>query len=477
VIRGAIRRRWWIVLLCVIGVAAIAQAVAELRSRTATAEAVVIMDAGTIAPTPVPVDQSVRLAGDLAQVLPRDDAVLRAIAERSGLPARGHVTTRTSRGSSLVFVGYRAAREADAVRGARTLAGVISSPSPVSAAIAPGSLRAVRLPSTARRTRIAGKGYVATVVLVASAGGRQTGPGYGDQVTRLAPSFAASLPDDAGVLAFVARRLGVTADEVDDNFTVENDKDTAVLRLRYKARGKDEANRGARALAAAVAGQTPASATLRPGTFTLVRVGGAKRSSANPAAAVPVGAALGLFLGLALVLALERARPRVDDQQLLEDELRCPAFLVTDVTPSLAGSLLERWRSLGRSEQPTVALIPASVGVEKATAGLAERLTAQAGPEGNGSAPVSGPLRLVIGRDPAHDPAGASVAARSDVAVLVVAQGEQLAHVQEACRALTTFEVPVRWALLLHRRARRGLERDADVVAEPAAEPADATPV
>jgi hypothetical protein len=475
--RAALRRRWWVVLLCVAAVAGLAQLVAELRSRTATAEAVVLLNAGVIAPTPVAVDQSLKLAPDVAQVLPQDDALLRAVAARSGQPTRGRVTTRTSPGSSLVYVGFRAATEAGAVRGARVLAGAVSGPSPASSAIPPGSLRPVRLPTTARRARIARNGYVATVALVASAGGGQTGPGYGDQVTRLAPSFASSLPDDAGILAFVARRLGVSVDEADDDVTVKNDQDTAVLRLRYQTRGKAEAERGARALADAVAGPRPASTTLRPGTFTLVRVAKAESPSANPAVTLPIGAVLGLCLGLVLLLALERASPRVDDAAFLEDELRCPVYVVDDVTPSLAGSLLERWRALGGGGQPTVALIPASVGVEKATAGLAERLTAQAGADDDRSALVGGPLRVVIGRDPAQDPAGASVAARSDVAVLVVDQGEPLARVRAACRALDTFEVPVQWALLLRRGARRRLERDAVFVAERPAERSDAQAV
>lgn len=474
---AAVRRRWWVVLLCVLAVAGLAYLVGELRSRTATAEAVVMLNPGVIAPVAVAADQSAKLAADYAQAIPQDDALLRAVSGRVGGSARGRITTVAAPGSSVIRVAFRASTATAAVAGARALAAALSGQAPASPTIVPGSLRVVRLPTSARRARVAGQGYIATAVLFTSAGGGPAGPGYGDQATRLAPSFAASIPDDAGVLAFVARRLGASVDEVDDRTTVKNDKDTAVLRLRYKAHGDATAERGARALAAAVTGPTPASPTIKAREFTLVRVGKAKSPSANAAVTLPIGALLGLCLGIVLLLALERANPRVDDPAFLEDELRCPVYDVDEVTPSLAGALLERWRAMGGGGHPTVALMPATGAAEAATAGLAQRLTARgAAAADEDDELLGGPLRLVIGREPSADAAAASVAARSDVAVLVAMQGQPLSALRAACQALDNFEVPVQWALLLRRSARRALEADATVVERPE-QPTDASAV
>jgi hypothetical protein len=475
---AAFRRRWWVVLLCVAAVAGVAYLVGELRARTSSAEAVVMLNPGVIAPVPVAADQSGKLAADYAQVIPQDAALQQAVGARLGTPVRGRVTTASAPSSSLVRIGFRASTEAGAVAGARAVAEALTGQSPASPTIVPGTIGIVRLPTSARRARVVRNGYVATAVVVTSAGGGPAGPGYGDQATRLAPSFAASIPDDAGILAFVARRLGVSVHEVDDHTTVKNDKDTAVLRLRYKADGDVAAERGARALAAAVTGSAPASPTIKAREFTLVRVAAAESPSSNAAVTLPIGALLGLCLGIVLLLALERANPRVDDPAFLEDELRCPVYDVDEVTPSLAGALLERWRALGGGGHPTVALIPASAAAEAATAGLAQRLTAYGAAAADEDDELrSGPLRLVIGREPSADAAAAAVAARSDVVVLVALQGQPLSALREACHALDTFEAPVQWGLLVRRSARRRLEADATVVSERSEQPTGASAV
>jgi hypothetical protein len=471
---AALRRRWWLVLLCTVAVAALAYGVGELRSRTATAEAVVMLNPGVIAPGPGAADQAARLAGDYARVIPQDDQLQRSLGATLGAPARGHVEVTADRRSALLDVAFRADGRAAAINGARAVARALTGPSPASANIVPGSLEVVRLPA---RARPQGAGHVAHAVLLTSSGGGPAGPGYGDQATKLAPSFAASIPDDAGVLRFVAGRLGVSTDDVEGNTSVKNDKDTTILRLQYRTRGRANAEEGARALADSVTGPRPASPTIMPNEFTLVRVDKATAPSSNPAVTLPIGAVLGLCLGIVLLLALERANPRVDDPDLLEEELRCPVYEVADVTPSLAGALLERWRALGGGDQPTVALVPSTVALEKATAGLANRLVAQANEEDAGFQPISGSLRVLIARAPADDPAGASVAAGSDVAVLVVLQGQELSKVRAARHALDNFEVPVQWALLLTRSARNRLARDATVVGERAREPAGASRV
>ena len=251
---AALRRHWWVILLCVIAASSAAYAIGLLRSQTSTAESVAIVSAGVISGGPGAVDQSFRLASDYSKSIPRDDAILEYIERQAGIPARGKIQAHSETRSSLIDLTFTASDETSALAGARTLTQAVAGEAPVSSAVTPDSLTVVDAPSTAQEGP---GGFTATVVMLTSSGGGRLGPGYGDQAVKLGPSYASSIADDAQVLRFVARRLNTSVDEVDDHATVKNDKDTAVLRLRYRAGDDDEAEKGAWAMADAVTGRSP----------------------------------------------------------------------------------------------------------------------------------------------------------------------------------------------------------------------------
>lgn len=451
----ALRRRWWLLVLCTLAVAGIAYGVGVLRSQTSTAEAVVIVNAGVITMGPGEEDDAYLLAGNYLRLVPQDDSILTEAGRQLGVPVRGRIRiSRADRRSALLHLRFSASDGEAAVTGARVLARVLSGGNPVSPSILPDSISVVRLPTRATRDR---RGFAAETVLLVSGGGGQKGPGYGDQAIKLAPSYAASIPDDARVLAYVSDRLGRPIDEVEENVTVTRDKETAVLRLRYKSDSKAEAEKGAAALGRAVSGPSPVSPSITPRTLSLVRVREAETPSSDAAVTLPVGALLGLCLGVVLLMALERADPRIDDPDMLSEELHCPAFRVGEVTPSLATTLFERWRVLGGGDRPTVALTAASRELEPATAQLADQLVIQGTGSQNGPSPLSGGLKIVLGPAPSENVSGAGVAARSDVTVLVVSEGDRLANLRSTRKVLDDFEAPAQWALLLTRGTHRSL--------------------
>ena len=469
---AALRRHWWVILLCIIMAASAAYAIGLLRSQTSTAESVAIVSAGVISGGPGAVDQSFRLASDYSKSIPRDDAILEYIERQAGVPARGKIQAQSETRSSLLDISFTASDESSALAGVRTLTSAIAGEAPVSSAVTPDSLTVVDAPSVAQQGP---GGFTATVVMLTSSGGGRLGPGYGDQAVKLGPSYASSIADDAQVLRFVAKRLNTSVDEVDDHTTVKNDKDTSVLRMQYRAVDDDEAEKGAWAMADAVTGPAPVTNAVEAGTIALVRKGKAESPSAAPGVTLPVGALLGLCLGIVLMLALERADPRVDDPEQLEEEFRCPSILIDEVVPSMAAALLERWSVLTGRDSPTVALIPASPDLEAATAGLASKLVSQAGEVGEGPNAMTVGIRLVIGRYPGADLSGASLAASSDGVVLVTTEGAGLDSVRATRQALERFEAPPQWTVLLTRSSARSLAREQTAPA--ASRPVDASRV
>jgi capsular polysaccharide biosynthesis protein len=470
---AVLRRRWWVIVLSTLAVIAIAYGIAQLRARTSTAEAIAVVSPGVIDLGPGEPDRSALLASDYAALIPQDDQIVTAVSEELDEPARGRIQATSEPGSSLLRLGFTAGDAETALAGARTLASAVTGASPVSQSIIPRSITVVAAPDRARpeqpavvsrrqaraaRERQSEPEYSAeTVVVVASGGG--TGPGFGDQATKLGPTYAAAIPDDARILDFVARRMGTSVDEVEDKSTVENDKDTAVLRMQYKAASDADAEKGARAFADAVTGPRPVSSSVPPGALTLSRVTEAESPSVDPAVILPVGALLGLALALILVLGLERADPRIDDAARLEDELGAPVLTIDEVTPQLAAALRDRWRVLARREHPTIALIPVSARLESTAGALGQRLVVQAAEAEENGESSSEPLKLVLGPAPEHDAAGASVAASSDVTVLVAAEGERLGDLRATKEMLNKFEAPIQWGLLLKGSARRSLDR------------------
>jgi len=254
-----------------------------------------------------------------------------------------------------------------------------------------------------------------------------------DASTKLATTYATLIPLDSAVQSAVA------AAGAHGSFTASSDANTAVLRVTYKGGSEGSATRGAAAVARAISGPTPASASIAPRTIAIVRLpASATRSGGTPAQAALVGAVLGLLLGLVLV-AFWRARDaRVDDLRELRRELSCPCFEVDRRSAAGSQALIE---ALASSPHRTAAVLPCRARDERAAAALRGAIAQALGDE-----------RAIGAAPPGSDAAGELVAAGADATILVVATGARLAELGEAVDVLSRYDAAPAFAVL----ARRG---------------------
>jgi capsular polysaccharide biosynthesis protein len=219
-----------------------------------------------------------------------------------------------------------------------------------------------------------GRWVTESVVIVPSSRG-EPGPGAATEATRLAVTYAASIPNDAGVLYEAASRLHRSPESISRSIKVINDPNTAVLRIRFEATDKAEALLGARAILEALTSPGPRARSVPPRSLLLVQPprpisGGGSGSS------LAIGVVLGLCLGVVAAIAWERADPRIDVVDHLEAVLDCPSIALATLSPGSAASLLDRWRFLAGDESPKIALIAGAPGMEASMSSVAERLRA-----------------------------------------------------------------------------------------------------
>lgn len=149
-----IRRRWWVVVLCIVVASATAYGAAKLRAQSYSAEAVLVVPAS--GPGPGHADEAKGLATTYAALIPQDQQLLRYVGARFGLTAKQagrHITATTDTTTALLVVHYRANRQEIARRGAIVIARAVTGPHPATPNIAANSLSVVHLPTHASTSR------------------------------------------------------------------------------------------------------------------------------------------------------------------------------------------------------------------------------------------------------------------------------------------------------------------------------------
>lgn len=101
--------------------------------------------------------------------------------------------------------------------------------------------------------------YTGEAVLIVRSGATTNTPGSANEANRLAVTYAELIPQDSQVLDRVSRTLGVPRSAVAQNVIVTNDPNTSILRVQYTSDNSRIAVDGARAMADALAGSSPAS--------------------------------------------------------------------------------------------------------------------------------------------------------------------------------------------------------------------------
>jgi hypothetical protein len=304
---------------------------------------------------------------------------------------------------------------------------------------------------------------VTQAIAIVPSGAGARGPGDATQATQLAQSYVEAIPEDGGVIRFIADRVGRPTDEVADNITVVGNPSTSVLRLQYKDTDHDRALAADEALLTAVAGRKSFARSVAPRSMEVVHAPTVLReSAADSSAALPIGVVVGLFLGLVLVVAWERSDPRIDGPDDLAQVAGTPATSLGDVAPGNIDALLDRWRRLsanGAGPQ-VIGLVAGTARTEDLVRPAASELASVSAARGQllrlGSSGASsdgdGGLVIVTGGVPGGPSAGEAVAADASVVVVAVARGARASELRSTLAVLDQFGAPPAWALLTPRQ-------------------------
>jgi capsular polysaccharide biosynthesis protein len=288
-----------------------------------------------------------------------------------------------------------------------------------------------------------------------------------DQAIGLAVTDAALIPKDAAVARSVARALHTTTKDVQNRLSVFNDPTTALLRVEYRGTSARNAQSGAATVLRSIAGSQPVTGNIAPNSIQIVRLPTPPAPSRGVATLFAIGVILGLALGSLLLAAWERADPRIDDLDELAAAVASPATSFDAISDAAAAALLERWRELAGRPPTSVALVPATEGLEGSLGDLAcvleladENTTVVLQTELQSSLPAGGETSLFVGGVPGGRNAGEGVALGCNLTVLVVERGTPRMELRRVLEVLRRFGVHPAWSILVsqdslvHARAR-----------------------
>jgi hypothetical protein len=430
------------VLITSAAVAALAYAVNAARVPSSTAQTVLTVppSAGpSVASDPAGASE---LAATYANVLPRDEGIVRAVAQASRMSTalvRERLSAPRSDDSAAVL-RFRLSAPSDiaARRGIDALADQIEREQAAgSGVIAPRSLRPVgrsrELAPSASAPGLVRRG-LEYIVLVPTAPG-----GVDAQIAnRLAANYAGLIPEDTSILGRAARRAGLPRDELADHVQVANDANTSLVRVSVTLPDYAKARAAATAIARAVTGGDPATGRIAPSTLEVASSPSARppQASRNDPLVLAAGALIGCLLGIVAVLVYNSRHPRLTTTERTRDALELPTTDATGAHEALLESLLARWRADGARR---VHLLPESAGVEAVT----ERLAAAFDALGVGDGAVS--VRSRAFSDAFEPYAGNGVGSYD---VLVTSRGRALAPVRDALVRYESHGGRVRWVLL-----------------------------
>jgi capsular polysaccharide biosynthesis protein len=482
----ALRRRGWVVVLCMVAVASVAYLVASQRTQEYSATGVLVVPPSSSTVSPGNPEGAASLARTYRNVIEEDNAIQSYVSRRADQPLRtveNSIDVERGRSAALVNVTYSADSRRDALTGARAVVDAVTGATPATEAIAPRAMSIVRAPRSATRDAT---GYSVEMVLLVASGAGPTGTLSADQSNKLARTYSGLIPEDREVLTALANRLKVSPAEAQSKLSVLNDEETALVRVTYTDADPQTARDAVEAVADSVTGDRPSSSSVSPGSLTLVSLpDNAVANSSGVGASVPIGLVLGLCLGLILLVALERADPRVDSSEELGEETSAPASSFEALSSESIIALLERWTTLAGRQDATIAFVPVNSAATPLARGVHGRFLSAADAEGwpvTSGFPEPGDGRrrittaLVASGPPGGEAAGEAAALGADVVVLVAPHGVRVRDTQATLSVLERFGVVPSWAIYVGRakqlvRGRYGDRDAAGVVGDDAPAP------
>lgn len=260
----------------------------------------------------------------------------------------------------------------------------------------------------------------------------------------LAVIYAGLIQKDDGVASAVARVIHVPTAVAASHLSAAATPKTAIVTITYANPSPQKSWLGVWAAVHAVTGAHPKAAGVPPHLLRVVSGPGSpsKQSSKLPSGPVPIGIVLGLFLGIGVFLAWERADPRADDGTSLERELGLPVSelrLASDL--GAISALPHRWAALaGNPSGAKIVLVDATRGSHTANRDLSRTFSE------SGSGLTS---TYILSNVPGESEEDDVEAMTAELAVLVVARGEQVREIRQSILTLRRLGVEPRWVLLV----------------------------
>jgi len=147
-----LKRRSWLLIFCVLAGTAGGYVARTLQTPMYSARSVIVVATGAGQQGPGNANDAIALALTDASILPSDQALLRAVSQKIGVPpseVADHLSASVEAGTSVILVSFDASTPEAAVRGADAVGRVITSRNEKISAIPNGSLSLVQLATQA----------------------------------------------------------------------------------------------------------------------------------------------------------------------------------------------------------------------------------------------------------------------------------------------------------------------------------------
>jgi capsular polysaccharide biosynthesis protein len=292
--------------------------------------------------------------------------------------------------------------------------------------------------------------YTASSSLVVPAfapGAAKDGPKYADEADKLAVTYAAVIPLDPDIRNAVARTVGVSTSEASSRISVVNPPATAVLTLSYRGSSEQAALDGARALRSGIL-DGDSRAVPRQSVMALRSVAIETRPRKG-ATMIAIGIVLGTLLGLVLMIGWDRFDARIDDVETLREAGGRPATAFNSITLTSTPILLERWRELGATRRPRIALVPLTSSAQSMATELARQMAALT--DHSAGRLDAGEGFTVVVETPLSRRRPVAVSP-ADLFILVVTRGSRVTRLRAAVNRLAEVGADPGWLLLAPRR-------------------------
>lgn len=271
------------------------------------------------------------------------------------------------------------------------------------------------------------------------------------EASRTAQNYAGALPLDTRFVNTIAQAANIAPANITNNMRLGALPDSAVLAVTWKSQSQQEVLTFFAAFNHVATVQTDATPTIVPGTIRELKLPtSASEQASLGSMALPLGAFLGLALGLAVSILLERAHPRLDTVEDMRLVTPTPTIDLRTLSVPGAEALFANWKDEAKATNANVVVAglrgSSDWSVPLVTSALHEVQVS------NGSDLEQ--IHLIAGRSVGGDGSAERLAQQADVSVLAVPVGAPLSSVQEGLDSLARFGKTASWILLVPKRHR-----------------------